>query len=203
MGFAMAWIALLVAIAALVWMRLSKRVNVDHLPSSFVVFDLKTTGPDPERHEIIEIGALRVDRDSTVHESFRTLVRPSRAVPIRVTELTGITQNAIDAEGKSVAEALAAFTAFIGDLPLVSFNADLGMTFLANAAQRNSVPIRNQVACARKMAARAWPDRKVHDLSGLAKDDKPADVASHRVLDDCRRVLSVYLSAASRLGTVR
>lgn len=203
----MIWILLLLAIAAFAAFRLLNRVKVDHLPESFVVFVVETTGPDPERHEIIEIGATRVGRDSVVHESFRALTRTSAIIPRRVTELTGITQSIIDSEGKPLPEVIAAFNEFIGDLPLVAFNADLGLAFLGNAAKQSGVSFTHKVVCARKMANRAWPERKGSGLSDLAKSENPAKneksigEATHRVLEDCRRVLAVYLAAASRLGT--
>ncbi len=199
----MIWIALAVAIAALVAYRLSQRVNVDHLPQSFVVFGLTTTGSDPDRHEIIEIGALRVERDATVMDSLRRLVTPSRDIPARVTELTGITQIALNREGKPLEAALREFREFIGELPLVSFNADVDMNFLVNATQMSGISIKNPLSCARKMAHRAWPDRKGHGLAELARADKSGVLAEHRVLRDCRQILSIYLAAASRLGTAQ
>ena len=196
----MIWIALAVLVASLVAYRVHTRVDVDHLPQSFLVFALETTGPDPERHEIIEIGALRVCRDKTVLDSFRSLVKPSTTIPGRVTELTGITQLAIDREGKPLSDVMRAFTAFIGDQPMVGFNADLGMAFLGKATEGSGVSIPNKVSCARKMTNRAWPERKSQGLSDLAKGDKASGEGKHRVLDDCRKVLAVYLAAASRLG---
>lgn len=202
----MIWIALAVLIAALVAYRVMNRVDIDHLPDSFLVFVLETTGPDPERHEIIEIGAIRVGRDATVLDTFRSLVKPAATIPGRVTELTGITQLSIDREGKPLPEVVREFKAFVGDLPMVGFNADLGMAFLGNASQRSGASITNEVSCARKMTNRAWPERKSQGLSDLARSDKAIDKSNsapkHRVLDDCRKVLAVYLAAASRLGKV-
>lgn len=196
----MIWIALAVLMAALVAYRIHTRVDVDHLPQTFMVFAVETTGPDPDRHEIIEIGALRVGRDAAVLDSFRSLVRSSATVPVRVTELTGITQLAIDREGKPLSDVVRAFTAFIGDQPMVGFNSDLGMAFLGNASRRSGVSIANKVSCARKMTNRAWPDRKSQSLSELAKADSASSEGQNRALDDCHKVLAVYLAAASRLG---
>ncbi len=196
----MIWIALAVLMAALAAYRIHTRVDVDHLPQTFMVFAVETTGPDPDRHEIIEIGALRVGRDAAVLDSFRSLVRSSATVPVRVTELTGITQLAIDREGKPLSDVVRAFTAFIGDQPMVGFNSDLGMAFLGNASRRSGVSIANKVSCARKMTNRAWPDRKSQSLSELAKADSASSEGQNRALDDCRKVLAVYLAAASHLG---
>jgi DNA polymerase III epsilon subunit-like protein len=73
-----------------------KPVNIQLLPPRFVVLDLETTGLDPERNEIIEIGAIRVNRDSDVHDTFRALVKPTRRIPKRITQINGISQEMVD-----------------------------------------------------------------------------------------------------------
>jgi DNA polymerase III epsilon subunit-like protein len=72
-------------LAAVAWWLLTRRkraalapADVSILPERFVVFDLETTGLHPDRHEIIEIGAIRVDRDADKHQTFQTLVKPKK-----------------------------------------------------------------------------------------------------------------------------
>lgn len=57
----------------------------------YVALDLETTGLDPERDRIIEIGAVRFSRDGVIG-TFHTLVNPRRPVPRAVQQLTGITE---------------------------------------------------------------------------------------------------------------
>jgi len=172
------------------------------LPEQFVVFDLETTGLDPEKHEIIEIGAIRVNRDSDCHETFEVLVKPQKRITKRITEITGIT-NEMVAESMPLDQALAEFRAFIGDLPMVAFNARFDESFLRPACASISNPLRNDVYCALKLARRAWPKRKSFKLSELAKDGGLAMDAEHRALGDCRRTMIVYASAAAETGHYR
>ena len=60
------------------------------LPPQFVVFDLETTGLSASHDEIIEIGAILVNRDSDVHQTLRALVKPRRTIPPRIRELGAI-----------------------------------------------------------------------------------------------------------------
>ena len=46
----------------------------------FTVFDVETTGMSPVRDRIVEIGAVRVDRDG-VRTHFETLVNPGMPIP--------------------------------------------------------------------------------------------------------------------------
>lgn len=202
----MGWLITAIIVIALVYFAQSHmrpRVSLSRLPERFVVFDLETTGLDSEKHEIIEFGAIRVNRDSTNHDTFQTLAKPSRKVSKKITALTGIDQAMLDGNGEPLEVALRGFLDFVGDLPLVSFNADFDMAFLENAAARYSIKINNPVSCALKLSRRAWPGRKSYRLVDLAKDGKLSSDGTHRALGDCERALIVYAAAVSKLGIVR
>lgn len=199
----MEFFLVLLVVAAVAFYLLKGRravVLVTHLPERFVVFDLETTGLDAAKHEIIEIAAIRVNRESTHHETIQALVKPTKKVPEKIVELTGITQEMLDHDGDAIDEALRSFAVFVGDLRLVSFNAEFDMAFLNAATARcGMTPFKNSVSCALKMARRAWPDRKSYRLADIAKDGNLDSKDTHRALADCQRALIVYGAAASSL----
>lgn len=175
-------------------------VDLSRVPERFVVFDLETTGLDPIRHEIIEISAIRVNRDSDLHDTFQSLVKPQRRISKRITQINGISQAMVEREGKPLEDVLRDFAEFIGDLPLISFNADFDMAFLLRSAKRHEIVIRNRPSCALKLARRAWPGRETYRLCDLAKDGNLSGEGAHRALEDCKRTVIVYTAAMSKLG---
>jgi DNA polymerase III subunit epsilon len=170
------------------------------LPEQFVVVDLETTGLSAEWDEIIEIGAIRATRGTDVHDTFQVLIKPDKKVPKRITELTGISQEMVDSKGMALSEVLPQFLDFIGDRPLVAFNAPFDMGFLKNAAKKHNLTIKNRHSCALKMARRAWPGLPSYRLSELAKTMDLPDDDTHRALGDCHRAWIVYAAAAHTLG---
>lgn len=201
----MVWLIIAVVISVLAFFlllrRKDKEPNLSSLPQRFVVFDLETTGLDPAQDEIIEIGAIRVSRDSNVHDTFCALVRPTRPLPKKITQITGITQAMVDNEGEPLEKVIREFATFIGNLQLVAFNAEFDMAFLQKAAKQYGIVNNNPISCALKMARRAWPGRRTYRLTDLAKDGGLSDQETHRALGDCKRALVVYAAAASKLGT--
>jgi DNA polymerase III epsilon subunit family exonuclease len=170
----------------------------DVCPAGYVVFDLETTGLDLQKSEIIEIGAIKILGES--QQIFQTLVKPRRRIPVRIAELTGISQAMVDKDGRPLSDALQDFAAFVEDLPLVAFNAHYDMTFLRRSAKRHHLRFSNAYTCALKMSRRAWPTQKSHRLAVLAKQFNLSEEDTHRALADCRRTLEVYKLAANRLG---
>jgi DNA polymerase III epsilon subunit family exonuclease len=170
------------------------------LPLQFIVLDLETTGLNPHRDEIIEFGAIRVTIDSDNHSGFQTLVRPERKVSRKITGITGITQDMVNSEGLQLEDALTQFIEFIGDLPLVTFNAEFDMGFLHSAAKKHGKVINNRYTCALKRARRAWPGLQSYRLVDLAKMGKLSDEDTHRALGDCKRTMIVFTAATSTLG---
>ena len=63
---------------------------MDIFCDSFTVVDIETTGLDPKRDKITEIGAVRVE-GGQVRESFHRLVNPGRKLEERIVSLTGLT----------------------------------------------------------------------------------------------------------------
>lgn len=175
--------------------------NLSMLPERFVVFDLETTGLDSDRHEIIEIGAIRVNRDSKNHDTFSTLIKPRGRLSSKITKITGLDRATLIADGIAIEEALAEFRSFVGDLPLVAFNLEFDRAFLLAECRRAEMPpFPNNADCALNMARQAWPGRRSYKLSNICSDAGIKIVAEHRAFPDCERALHVYVAAAQRLG---
>ncbi len=205
----MEFLTLLIVIAVVAYFLLRpkaagiKTITTDHLPETFVVLDLETTGLDTNRHEIIEVAAIRFRKGDTNHQTIQALVKPSKKVPKKITEITGITQEMLDAKGEPLADVLREFAAFVGSDRLVTFNADFDMAFLHAATSQVGLPkLNNPVSCALKMAKRAWPRRKTFRLTDLASDGQFATGTAHRALEDARRALIVYSAAVAELKAV-
>lgn len=180
-----------------------KQISTNHLPDSFIVLDLETTGLDAESEEIIEIAAIKFTKDSTSHKTFQALIKPTKKIPKKITEITGITQAMVDSEGEVLVDVLKQFNNFIGDLRLVTFNAEFDMAFLRAAYEKEGLDkIFNPVSCALKMARKAWPGRKSYKLDSLAVDGEFNDGKAHRALEDARRALIVYTAAVAKLKSI-
>jgi DNA polymerase III subunit epsilon len=119
---------------------------------SLVVVDVETTGWEPERAEITEIGAVRLTGGQLTGE-FSSLVRPARPIPADITALTGITDDMVG-RAPLAGPALRAFLAFAGDCVLVAHNAPFDIGFLT-------------AACAG--AGIGWPAVAVLDTAVLAR----------------------------------
>ena len=68
------------------------------MTDNYIVLDTETTGLNPARDKVLEIGAARIEQGRVV-ETFETLIDTGVPIPERITELTGIT-DAMQAEGR-------------------------------------------------------------------------------------------------------
>jgi DNA polymerase III epsilon subunit-like protein len=150
--------------------------------------------------EIIEVAAIRVNRDSDRHSSFQSLVKPVERVPKKITQITGITQAMVDNDGLPLSEVLVQLKEFIEDLPIVTFNAAFDMGFIWRAAKRHGVPMNNRYACALKIARRAYPGLPSYRLVDLAKMGNLSDENTHRALGDCKRTVPIFMASVMKIG---
>lgn len=114
------------------------------LDNTIVVFDLETTGLDPETCEITELGAVKMV-NGQVKEKFSTFVKPKGKIPERVTELTHIT-NEMVANAPSIDNVIRDFYEYTRGCIISGYNIiGFDMKFLQKAASKVGLKFDNQV----------------------------------------------------------
>ena len=101
----------------------------------FVVFDTETTGLDPARDALVQIGAVRVLNGRILEgEAFETLVDPGRPIPAASSRVHGITAGMV-AGAPAPGPAVAAFHRFARAETLVAHNAPFDLAILSRHAE--------------------------------------------------------------------
>ncbi len=162
--------------------------------AKFVFFDLETTGLSPRGCKIIEMAALRVGEESVIAGSFQALVRISQPLPYFITKLTGIT-NTMLARGERIESVFPRFCEFVGDLPLVAYNASFDMGFLRAEAARQKIRLKNTPVCALAVTRARVPGLSSYKLKMVAEHFGIQERQTHRALDDCVMGLRVFAEA--------
>ncbi|RLE21517.1 MAG: DEDD exnuclease domain-containing protein [Actinobacteria bacterium] len=172
---------------------------------TFCVIDLETTGGNRADDSITEIGAVKL-RAGECLGTFQTLVNPGRAIPPKITVLTGLS-DALVAPAPRIESVLPTLLEFIGDSVIVGHNVGFDVAFLRNALERSGRPrleatIVDTVALARRLVRDEVPNCRLGTLaSKLRLDHQP----SHRALDDALAtadLLHLLIERASGLGVL-
>ncbi len=160
-----------------------KRLN--QYVKDYVVFDLETTGLNPETDEIIEISAIRV-RMGEAKEEFTTLVNPGKPIPYSATKVNGITDEMVQ-HAPDLKSALTSFLAFIGNDVLVGHNIhSFDLNFLRRGTGRElEQSITNDYVDTLFLAKGCLPLLPRHRLTDLAEYFHIETKGAHRALNDC------------------
>ncbi|MCL2544704.1 MAG: exonuclease domain-containing protein, partial [Clostridia bacterium] len=152
------------------------------LGQDIVVLDFETTGLSPRRDRVVEIGAVRL-RGGQVVEEFSTMVNPGRAIPAKVTEITGITDAMVRDAGPAAA-AIPALLAFMGDAPVAAHNAPFDMGFLREECRRLGIDCAPPVIDTLELSRRLYPKLKSHKLAAVCKQLGVPLKNAHRAVHD-------------------
>lgn len=155
--------------------------------TSIIAIDLETTGLDPERDTIIEIGAIRFN-GKRVEEEFTTLINPGRHIPEFITGLTGIEDSMLRSAPR-LRDVLPELQDFVGAMPILGHNIRFDLSFL----QRYGLFQLNEVIDTYELASVLLPSASRYNLGALGQQLGILLPASHRALDDARLTHAVYL----------
>ena len=174
--------------------------NADQpLNGEFIVFDIETTGLNPARERITEIGAFRVV-DGEIKDKFSTFVNPEKPISAKITELTGITDEMV-ANAPSEAEAVSAFLEYCGkNAVVVAHNAGFDTSFIKIAAQRNKLDYTLTHIDTLAISRGIFTQLNKHKLDTIAKFLKLGDFNHHRAYDDANMLARIFLVMLQKLS---
>ncbi|NLE75905.1 MAG: DEAD/DEAH box helicase family protein [Chloroflexi bacterium] len=159
----------------------------------YVALDLETTGLDPERDAIIEIGAVRF-RGEQVFETFSTFINPGgRPIPQRVKQLTGISDADV-ANAPSLRDVRQALVRFVGTNALVGHNVGFDLAFL----RRHGLFTRQDSLDTFELSGILLPHAARYSLERLAQELEIEASMHHRALADAETSRSLFLALEER-----
>ncbi|MEX2157797.1 MAG: helicase C-terminal domain-containing protein [Dehalococcoidia bacterium] len=163
------------------------------MPRSYVALDLETTGLDPDRDAIMEVGAVRFDVDGGC-ETFSTFVDPRQPISYRIERLTNICD--ADVAGAPLfANVAPDLEAFIGDRPIIGQNIAFDLKFLERGGVRPPAPSYDTQELA-SLLLPGLPEQNLRSIARYLGIDFPVQ---HRALADAEAARLVFLALRERL----
>jgi len=159
----------------------------------FLAIDLETSGLNPYKHEIIEIGAVQFTLGGLGRE-FSILIRPEKKMDPRARAVHQISKEEIDAKAVPLEQGLEAFMNYLPEGNWVFHNAPFDLSFLKQgfAAAKLKWPERayyDHLQLSRKLR----PKRESHALEAIKKELGIDTGAAHRALADARATALAFL----------
>ncbi len=161
----------------------------------FVAVDLETTGLEPNRDAIIEVGAVRFQGEQIL-ERFVSFVNPRRAIPSRIQQITGIRDS--DVANAPPFEALAPeLRAFVSSdvAGVVAHNAGFDLGFLRAQGLNFHRPTLDTL----EMATIVLPGQASYSLGELCLHFGIPLVGAHRALADAEAAAALFAQLTQRL----
>ncbi len=157
-----------------------------------VALDLETTGLEPARDAIIEVGAVKFRGDEVI-DTFDTFVNPGRRIPEFIQRLTHITPAQVERAPffNSVAGPL---EEFIGVHPVIGHNVAFDVGFLA----ANGLPLNNPTYDTWDLASVLLPCVGQYALGRLSQLFGVGHNDPHRALSDAKATQGIFLEFLRR-----
>lgn len=161
----------------------------------YVAVDIETTGLDPARDEIIEVGLCRIE-NGMVNDRFSSLIRPSVPLPLRVKRLTGIDDDLLR-EAPLWPEIADKVASFIGSAPLVGHNVAFDAGFLSRYL---NLPFNGRLLDTCELARFLLPRVQGYGLERVASFAGVSYPVQHRALPDAEATADLFIALLKRLN---
>lgn len=167
------------------------------LDSTYVVFDIETTGLSILNNKIIEIGAVKIEKGEII-DRFSSFINPEEDLPEIIKDLTGITDDMLKDE-KKYEEVIPKFIDFIGDSVLVAHNADFDVPFLKTWCKKLGISLDNKVLDTIPLSKLIYKGLKKYKLDSICKHLGINLLNHHRAIDDAKATGDILVNIFKEL----
>lgn len=158
---------------------------------TYCVFDLETTGFNPDLDGITEVAVCKV-RNGEIIDEFTTFVNPEKPIPFKVQELTHITDDMV-ADAPKMEKMIPEFLEFVKGSVLVAHNAHFDISFIANKAQKLGLEFKPYVIDTYEMSLELYNGVENHKLGTLVEYLGIELEGAHRAINDTRATAKMFI----------
>nr|WP_318680386.1 3'-5' exonuclease [uncultured Treponema sp.] len=170
--------------------------------ATFIAFDTETTGLSSTTDRVIEIGAVKFDKDG-IKEKFETLINPQKPIPPECTEINHITNEMVK-DAPLAEKALKNFSSFIKDGILIAHNVNFDLNFINEELSRAKLPkTKNKAMDTLTFVRWAYPLLGKYNLQLMARLMNIDVTEAHRAYDDARVCMEVFLKTLEDTKSVQ
>lgn len=158
---------------------------------TFVCFDIETTGLNPEKDKIIEIGAVKVV-DKKIVGKFSELVNPKIELPAIITKITGINNNMVknaDTEDNVIPR----FLDFAEDHVVIGHNVKFDYSFVKVASSKYQSKFEKYAIDTLELSRYFHKDFESKSLENMSKYYGIHNEHAHRAYDDAKTTTLLYV----------
>ena len=159
-------------------------------PNTYVVVDLETTGLQPARDRILEIGAWKVI-DGKITEKFCEYINPKIEISERIQELTGISDEMVK-DARTISEVFPEFATFCEGYDLMGHNILFDYSFLKQQAVNMKISFEKNGIDTLKIARTLLPELESRSLGALCEYFKIDLTHAHRAYYDALATWNLY-----------
>ena len=164
-----------------------------------IVFDVEATGIETEKDEIIQIAAIRLDKNGRMKEKFVRFLKAGKSVGTSE-KVHGFSDEYLAENGIEPAKALKDFCEFAKDSVIVGHNVTFDITIMTSQLRRLKMPSAQFMGVydTLDIFRRFYPKLKNHKLEYLGEYCKVNHKSSHDAFDDIMATAEILMYALEK-----
>lgn len=168
------------------------------LPTALAFVDTETTGLNPQRHRVIELGIIRIENGREVAR-VDTLINPHSHLPPEIYALTGISYDEL-LRAPDFNDIQNEVREILDGAVFVAHNARFDYAFLKHEFTRQDSEFRAKVMCTVKLTRKLFPTLPRYSLSSIIEHFGFVPSARHRAFADAEVLWELFQNAVKTHG---
>ena len=164
----------------------------------FLVVDLETTGNNPDKDKIIQVGAVLIE-DNQIKDEYNSYVYTDREIPQFIQEMTGISNKMVET-APSIEQVMAELLPLLDNSIFVAHNADFDLGFIQRVLEETGyLPFSGYVLDTLALSRIILPMAESYKLSNITEELEITLDSPHRADEDSKATADLFIQLMKQL----